>query len=119
MTSIVRNYVVPKMTEKIVSFRENEEISFEDAVAKKLSKYQGLTETELIKMFSLQSKINSKNKFERITAAMLGIKGRINDTDEFSKANILCKTIRVMYNNTIEQHMSFPAFEFEKIYEET
>jgi hypothetical protein len=46
---------------------------------------------------------------------MLGIKGKVNDTDEFQKANITCKTIRVNEDNTITESMSFPAFKYKEI----
>lgn len=49
---------------------------------------------------------------------MLGITGKVNDIDEFQKANITCKTIRVNENNTITESMSFPAFKFTEIIKE-
>ena len=49
---------------------------------------------------------------------MLGIKGKVNDTDEFQKANITCKTIRVNEDNTITESMSFPAFKYKEIIQE-
>jgi DNA mismatch repair protein MutH len=41
---------------------------------------------------------------------MLGIKG--NKAEEFEKANIVIKTIRIGANGKIKESMSFPAFRF-------
>ena len=47
---------------------------------------------------------------------MLGIKGVVSDSDEFQKAGIKIKTIRVKENGKIKESMSFPYFEFTDIY---
>ena len=50
---------------------------------------------------------------------MLGIKGKIAATDEFQKANIISKTIRLRRDDTIKECMSFPHFDFIKLSRET
>ena len=47
---------------------------------------------------------------------MLGIKS--NKAEEFVKANVVVKTIRVENNNKIKEHMSFPIFRFKELVEE-
>ena len=42
-----------------------------------------------------------KNRYNTLIGKMLGINGNINRTDEFQKANIQLKTIRIEENNTI------------------
>ena len=42
-----------------------------------------------------------------LTYRMLGIKG--NQAEEFEKANIVIKTIRIKNNNKIKENMSFPT----------
>ena len=44
---------------------------------------------------------------------MLGIKG--NHAEEFEKANIVVKTIRIGKNNKIKESMSFPTFKFKEL----
>ena len=63
--------------------------------------------------------INSEDKFEiniqkkpknleaLLAYRMLGIKG--NHAEEFEKANIVVKTIRIGKNNKIKESMSFPT----------
>jgi hypothetical protein len=47
---------------------------------------------------------------------ILGIKG--NHAQEFEKANIVVKTIRIGKNNKIKESMSFPTFRFKELVEE-
>ena len=49
---------------------------------------------------------------------MLNISGKIAYTDEFQKAGIVPKTIRVNKKGRIEQNMPFPTFKFTEIIEE-
>ncbi len=72
--------------------------------------YIGKTEDDFKQMIADEKE--PKNRFERYVAKMLGIKGVVNDADEFVKANIVCKTIRVEEDGNIQQNMSFPAFSF-------
>src|SRR5690606_14141654 len=44
---------------------------------------------------------------------------KVSKTEEFSKANIIPKTIRLESNKTIKEHMSFNTFKFTEIIEET
>ena len=58
---------------------------------------------------------NSKSYFAKLTNAILGLElGQ--KIEEFEKADLEVKTIRVEQNNKIVQSISFPAFKFEEIY---
>lgn len=50
---------------------------------------------------------------------MLDVSGRIAYTEEFQKAGIIPKTIRVQYNGNIKESMSFPTFDFIELSAET
>ena len=108
MTNLVRTRVMDEYTESLISAEELHNKTFEESLYDKIKSFIGKSKTELIKKFGLNPK--SKDVIERIFAKMLGIKGKVNDTDEFQKANITCKTIRVNEDNTITESMSFPAF---------
>lgn len=68
-------------------------------------------------MFGIDS--NAKNLNELLIAKMLGVEGKIAYTDEFLKAGIVPKTIRVEMNGTIRENMSFPTFDFIELSKET
>lgn len=113
MTNLVRTRVMDEYTESLISAADLQNKTFEESLYDKIKTFIGISKTELINMFGLNSK--SKDVMERIFAKMLGIKGKVNDTDEFQKANITCKTVRVNEDNTITESMSFPAFKYKEI----
>lgn len=113
MTNLVRTRVMDEYTESLISAEELHNKTFEESLYDKIKSFIGKSKTELINKFGLNPK--SKDVIERIFAKLLGIKGKVNDTDEFQKANITCKTIRVNEDNTITESMSFPAFKYKEI----
>lgn len=119
MTYILNNYAFSKKQEEslITDDKVLEKVSFEDYIINKLKPFYGRTQKSLIEEFNLNSEM--KNINERIIASILGIKGSIAKTEEFKKANIIPKTIRVENNNTIKESMSFPTFEFKELIKET
>ena len=72
---------------------------------------------ELSKIFNIDTK--SKNLNEILVARMLGIKGKVSATDEFLKANIVPKTIRINSKGRIVESMSFPTFKYTEIVNQT
>lgn len=117
-TQLVRKYVSDDEFEHALSVEELRSNTFEMAVEAKLSKFYGLSESQIRKRLSISGSPDAKNRYERYIAAMLGIKGRISKTDEFLKANIQLKTIRVNEDGSITESMSFPAFKFNEIVKE-
>ena len=48
----------------------------------------------------------------------LGDDSTLSDAEEFEKANVVVKTIRIEKNNKIKENMSFPTFKFKELVEE-
>ncbi len=113
MTQLVRQYIGHEKAERI---NINNEESFEDSLIRRLEKYYGLTVADLKEKFNVET--NAKNLNEVLVTRMLGVKGKLSNTDEFIKANIVLKTIRIKNNGRIVESMSFPTFKFEKIINE-
>ena len=111
-TQLVRKYISNEEFERVLSIEEIRGASFEMAMQANLSRYYGLSESQIRKKFHIDGNPMAKNRYERYIAAMLGVKGRIAQTDEFLKANIQLKTIRVNENGSITESMSFPTFKF-------
>lgn len=119
MTYILNNYVLNQQKEESVIDNEVqlEKQGFENYIINKIKPYFGKSQKELIKEFDLNPAM--KNVNERIIASILGIKGNIAATEEFKKANIIPKTIRVEYGDKkIKESMSFPTFKFTEIIKE-
>lgn len=111
MTQIVRDYIGGEHLERISGLLPDK--TFEESIEEKLLKFKGKTVGELCKFFGIDYK--AKNINEILIAKMLGVKGRLSATDEFVKANIVPKTIRVESNGKIKECMSFPTFKFTEI----
>ena len=84
--------------------------SFEEYVIDKVQPFYGMTQAQLKTHFGVDS--NAKSLNEILLARMLNVKGRIANTEEFQKAGIIPKTIRVLRNGKIKESMSFPTFDF-------
>ena len=112
MNYIVKKYFLDESCKSILSVDEIRGKTFEIALESKLSLFFGQSETELFKKFSISPDIKAKHKYNILLSKMLNIDGSINQTEEFIKANIQLKTIRVEENGTIREHMSFPTFKY-------
>lgn len=100
--------------EAIFTFAELSAASydFERALQFKLSKFIGKPLDELIAKFGINK--DSKNAVPSLISKMLNIKGKIQESEEFTKANIKVKTIRIV-NGKPKEDMSFPAIDFDEI----
>lgn len=119
MTRILNKYIFGTDEDEhiIKDYRLLRHESFEDYVINKLKPFYGKTQKQLKEMYSINS--IAKNLNEIILSKMLGISGKIANTNEFRNANIIPKTIRIQKNGRIKESMSFPTFKFVKIIEET
>ncbi len=116
MTYVLNNYIVPGRNtyEPIMQLETTD--SFEDYVVNRVDKYTGTTVPELCDLFEIEVQRKPKNLEALLAYRMLGIKG--NHAEEFEKANIVVKAIRVENNNKIRESMSFPTFKFKELIEE-
>ena len=116
MTSIVRTHINNQEQDKIATTKELYKNTFEEIIYNRLSQYSDVTVAQMIDHFNLNPRMKDIN--ERLVAKMLDIKGKVSECDEFQKANIVCKTIRLDNNYNIKESMSFPAFKYNDIVKE-
>ncbi|SCH91895.1 Type-2 restriction enzyme Sau3AI [uncultured Ruminococcus sp.] len=116
MTYVLNNYVVPgkKTYESIVTVDTVD--SFEDYVVRKINKHRGKSIEELSMEYDVEITKKPKNLEAMLAYRMLGIRG--NHAEEFEKANVVVKTIRIGNNNKIKESMSFPVFKFKELIKE-
>ncbi|MCH5210170.1 MAG: hypothetical protein J1F01_04320 [Oscillospiraceae bacterium] len=119
MTRILNAYIFGEtQSESIIKdWRVLKTSTFEEYLIQKVSPYFGMTQAELKEHFGVDT--TAKNLNEILLAKMLEIKGKIAYTEEFQKAGIIPKTIRVQKNGKIKENMSFPTFDFIQLSQET
>ncbi len=124
MTQILNKYIFGDMqSERIIRhWSLLIHCTFEEYIIRKVSNFYGMTQVALKALFGVES--TAKNLNEILLGRMLNIKGKIAYTEEFQKAQIVPKTIRVRRDGAIKESMSFPTFSFielskEEIWEES
>ncbi len=116
MTYVLRNYLIPgKRTYERIGCGSKGQ-TFEDYVTSKISTYAGVSSLSLAEHFDIDVSSHPKNLEALIAYRILGIKG--NHAEEFEKAGIVVKTIRIQNNGKIKENMSFPAFRFKELADE-
>lgn len=89
--------------------------TFEEYITLKINSYIGKSDKELCESFNREYN-NNKAQWIDLAYRMLGIKS--NQAEEFVKANIVVKSIRLENNDTMTESMSFPAFKFKDLVKE-
>ncbi len=102
----------------IESTNNIKQFSIEDIVEGKFKKYYGMTDSEIIRTLKID-KLNvlAKNFHSNLIKIVLGV-SLDKEIEEFQKANIRVKVIRLNENNLPKENISFPAFKFEEIVKE-
>lgn len=114
MNMLVRKYIGNyKDVEKIL----NQNTTFKQYIENVINKYKGKSITELKKEFNIHTTAKSANNI--IIRNMFNVKGNLSKTEEFLKANIIPRTIRIEENGKIQQSLPFPAFKFTDIVNQT
>ena len=85
--------------------------SLEDIVTKKFKKYYGYSLQEIQTKLGISLNQNAKNFYASLTKAILGIELK-QKIEEFQKAGIIVKTVRLNKEDLPKEHISFSAFSF-------
>ena len=76
-----------------------------------------MPELEILSTLGLESKVRAKSYYAGLVNSIMNIDVNF-EIEEFVKADVEIKTIRVSKTGTIREHISFPAFKYEDILEE-
>jgi DNA mismatch repair protein MutH len=89
--------------------------TFEELVIKKFNPFIGLTENQISQ--KLNFKISkAKNKLNLLSKAILGVSNK--KIEEFEKADIQMKTIKLEYSGSLKESMSFAQIQYKEIIHE-
>lgn len=105
--------------QQLVSTRSLQKSSFEDIILKRFAKYSGKSFGNIANKVGVDLSNNPKNKFALVASAVAaaGKCGNVNKTEEFLKAGLTMKTIRVQANGTIKESMSFENIDYLEVSE--
>lgn len=111
MTYVLNHYIAGKTSDNSIlkDVKLLKEKTFEEIIYDIVDKYIGMSDKELCAKFNREYN-NNKAQWNDLAYKILGI--RDEHADEFEKANIAVKTIRIEENGTIRENMSFPPFKF-------
>lgn len=116
MTYVLNHYIIPDKNIYEPIIKKNIDETFEEYIINTINQYRNYTVDELCDLFYSDNEKIPKSLGALLVYRMLEIKG--NQAEEFVKANIVIKTIRLKQNNKIKENMSFPTFKFKELVEE-
>lgn len=119
MTYVLNHYIAESETviESIVRDEQlSEYLTFEMCIEKRIADFLGMSDRDLCEKFG-RTYNNNKVQWVDLAYRMLGI--RSNRAEEFEKANVVVKSIRIEENGKIKENMSFPPFLFKDIVNES
>lgn len=93
MTYVLNNYIIPGKNTYEPIIKGTTEEFFEDYVLSKIDAYCDWTVIDLCNAFHIEYQKKPKNLEAMLAYRMLGIKG--NHAEEFEKADVVVKTIRI------------------------
>jgi DNA mismatch repair protein MutH len=88
--------------------------TIEEVVISKFKSFYGKTEEEIIKILKIEINTKAKSFNANLTKAILGIE-LDKEIEEFEKAEIIVKTVRLKENDLPKEDISFPNFKYEEI----
>ncbi|NCU17457.1 Sau3AI family type II restriction endonuclease [Pallidibacillus pasinlerensis] len=120
MTSIVRKVINKEDLVKFSTAPELKQKSFYNLIQEKFHPYIGMSLEEIASITNLPINYKSKSFLQEFVSGLLGIRvTKLEQIEEFAKANIQVKTIRLEPNGVPKEHMSFKNINFSEWENET
>jgi hypothetical protein len=101
----------------IPSVADAKKQTIEDIVVSKYKPYYGKTVDQIIAITGVELNTTAKSFYANLTKAILGIE-LDKEIEEFEKAEIIVKTVRLKENNLPKEDISFPNFKYDEIVNE-
>lgn len=92
--------------------------TFEEYVISRFDRFVGKSCLEIEEMLDLELNGSSKQYYYTLTLAMLDVRGK-KHVKEFEEAGIIIKTVRIRLDGRPKESMSFPAFKYEELVDQT
>lgn len=88
--------------------------TIEEIVISKFKLFYGKTQEEIVKILKIEINTKAKSFYANLTKAILGI-SLDKEIEEFEKAEIIVKTVRLKENDLPKEDISFPNFKYKEI----
>ncbi|QKY68710.1 Sau3AI family type II restriction endonuclease [Lentibacillus sp. CBA3610] len=113
MTALVRKEIKQEDLIRFAGPGELKQKSMFELLLDRFKPYQGMSIEQICKKTGLKVNSKSKNFLQEFVSELLGIRGtKLDQIEEFAKANIQLKTIRLEPNGVPKEHMSFKNIDF-------
>lgn len=113
----VVNFKYQVKDSQLVGASELKKRSFEDIILQKFDDYKSKSFVDICTSLGVNFE-KSKNKYALIASRIvMGKSGNVNLTEEFKKAGLQLKTIRIEENGRIREAMSFENINYQEVYE--
>ncbi|WP_100333588.1 Sau3AI family type II restriction endonuclease [Bacillus alkalisoli] len=113
MTALVRKYIKNEDLIQFANASELKQKSFKELLEYKFKPFIGMTDKKIADIHGITYNPKSKSFVAIVISALLGIKGtKLGQIEEFSKANIQFKTVRLEPNGKPKESMSFENIDF-------
>lgn len=115
------NHIIARLSNKnpsygkiITSLEIAKSYSIEEIVLSKFELYYDKNISEILETLEVLINQRTKNFYANLSKAILGI-GLDQEIEEFDKADIIVKTVRLKENNLPKEDISFPVFHYDDI----
>lgn len=114
MTYLINNKIFNQTDqESVVAVARGEKKSFTEIVSERILEFKGMSEAELYEKFSINPKAKGKNS--TLVRTILGLTGDLDKTQEFQKANMNLRVIRVDKNGLPKEDSPFKNYNFKEL----
>lgn len=114
MTYLINNKIFnQKEQESVVATAKGKKKTFTEIISEKILGYKGMTEVELYEKFDINPKAKGKNS--TLVRKILGLTGDIEKTQEFQKANMNLRVIRVNKDGLPKEDSPFKTYNFKEL----
>lgn len=92
--------------------------SFEDILTKRIMKFKNQDYKQIARNLGMKISSKDKSRYARTIKSILSKNlNDFNDAEEFQKAGIIAKTIRLEINGNIKENMSFENIDYDEVFE--
>ena len=103
--------------EQVVNASELKERSFEEIILSRFAPFIGKDYKEISSMLSKEESSSKSKYFDVANSIVSPNVSNVNRSEEFLKAGLTMKTVRVEENGSINESMSFENIDYEEVYE--